>query len=207
MKFSINIRTNKSMPIIVLALALVLLSVTLYILSNVETGSKKDTLAAWEPASRPGDMASHNPTKHSAANGIATLTRSNGSEVQGGAGGSSKDSPNNSYYSRGWNAEYQWWQISRISTLGFDRIELTFFVRGSDTGPKNFTLEYSLNGIEWLPLTNSSGASIRYYIAPDNKFHQQGPHLLSAAVSNLDELHIRFNNTNNESVSGDEIKS
>ena len=109
--------------------------------------------------------------------------------------------------SRGWNSDSQWWQLSVLSTAGFERIELSFAARGSNTGPKNYALEYSVNGNEWLALMDSDNSKIQYTIDADNRFHRHGPYLLSDGVNGLDQLHIRFFNTDTESVIGEITKS
>ena len=205
MKLSINIKTKKSIPLVVVLIAFFLIA--LYIISTAFTSEQRETIAAWQPVTRPGDNQSHNPTETSTNNSSARLTRSNETTIQGGAGGTTKDSPKHSYYSRGWNAEEQWWQLSNLSTLGFERIELTFSTRGSDTGPRNFALEYKIDGNEWIPLLNSNGTPIRYVVDADNRFHAHGPFLLNASLNDLTQIDIRFYNIDDQSVVGDIVKS
>ena len=175
--------------------------------SMLEPVEAREELVAWRPASKPSDIASHGPSDYSDANKTALLIRSDETVVLGGAGGNTKDGPQNSYYSRGWSMGGSWWQLSEISTQGYDRIELSFATRGSNTGPRNFTLEYRGDGYAWLPLKDSVGTPISYIIDADNKFHRHGPYLLSSEVSNLELLHVRFLNTDTVSVAGDATKS
>ena len=167
----------------------------------------RETLAEWQPEMKPDTAAAQKPTGSTPANEEAALIRSNGSEVAGGSGGTRKEDPKYSYFSRGWNADDQWWQLSGISTKGFGSIEISFACRGSNTGPKNFSLQYSTDASEWLPLTDSKGAAIKYSIGADNKFHRYGPFPLTAGISDIDRPHIRFIATDKESVNGETVKS
>ena len=197
--------TGKSALAIAACLLLVLLAALL--ITATYPAQTRDTLAQWQPEAKPATAASHKPTGSTPANEGAALIRSNGSEVVGGAGGARKDDPKYSYFSRGWNAEDQWWQLSGLSTEGYGSIEISFASRGSDTGPKNFALQYSMDGSEWMPLTDSKGAAVRYSVDADNKFHRHGPFQLSADIGSLDLLHIRFIVADAESVSGETVKS
>ena len=201
----ITIKTGKNPPMIVVCLIVVLL--ILLFLSTTHLMPARETLAQWQPEKRPGDMEKHNPTVASDINKAATLKRSNDLVVLGGSGGTRKDDPQHSYFSRGWSAEGQWWELSGISTMGIKRIELSFAVKGSNTGPKNFALEYSTDGSEWHPLTNSNNAVVKYSIDADARFQRQGPYRLNDGISDLECIYIRFINTDKESVIGDITKS
>jgi len=204
----LTIKIGKGKTIITICLTLVFLALlAILLLNRAYPAQTRDTLAAWQPTSKPSDSIMQYPSANKIVNEKTALTRSNESVLQGGAGGTTKDGPAYSYYSRGWNAENQWWQLSEISTRGYNQIEISFAVRSSDTGPKNFRLEYSADGEEWLPLTNSSNAEIKYAIDSDSKFHRYGPFALSAAVNNLDRIFIRFLNTDLVSITGDTTKS
>ena len=198
--------TGKNALAIAACLLLVLLA-ALLITATYPASQARDMLAEWQPATKPDTAASHKPTGSTPANEDAALIRSNGSEVAGGAGGTRKEDPKYSYFSRGWNAEDQWWQLSGLSTEGYGSIEISFASRGSGTGPKNFALQYSMDGSEWMTLTDSKGAAVRYSVDADNKFHRSGPFQLSADIGGLDRLHIRFIATDAEAVGGETVKS
>ena len=207
LKLSIKIKTNKETYVIVFVICLAFALLTFLIVSLETHAQQRDTLVEWTPVSKPEETTRHIPSYFTGANKSAALTRSNETVIPGGAGGTKKDGPQFSFYSRGWNSDDQWWQLSDISTGGFESIELSFTVKGSDTGPKNFALEYSADGIEWLPLTNSSHSPITYSIIADNKFHQQGPYHLSAGIDDLERLYIRFVNSDEESIAGGPTKN
>ena len=196
---------GKSALVVVICLFLTLLVVLQTSITNPQ--KTRETIAEWLPESKPSDISAHSPSRFTTANEAATLTRSNESDVFGGAGGTRKEDPMFSYFSRGWNSDSQWWQLSVLSTVGFERIELSFAARGSNTGPKNYALEYSVNGNEWLALTDSDNLKIQYTIADDNRFHRHGPFLLSDGINDLEQLHIRFFNTDTVSVIGETTKS
>ena len=204
MKLTVKIKANKFTYLAVVCLFFALLAL---LLVNVNAWQSREKIVEWRPASRPGDNASHSPSGGTAANAAARLSRSGGLVVLGGSGGSRKDDPQYSYYSRGWNQSGQWWQLSDISTQGYEQIELSFATRGSNTGPKFFKIEYSTDGDNWLPLADSENSWIVYSTDADNRYHPQGPFSLSAAVSDLPVLHIRFFNDNTESVIGNTTKS
>ena len=208
MKLKIKIKTNRKMLTIVLVISLVFVLLAFLIASiGAPAQQQRITIAAWQPSTKPGDITPQRTSEYAAGNQEAALTRSNEAVIMGGAGGTKKDGPQYSYYSRGWNADNQWWQLSEISTNGYENIEISFMTKGSDTGPKNFALEYSTDGTEWQPLTNSSNAPITYTIAADNKFHQHGPYALPTEINDIGRLYVRFINTDAKSIVGGPTKS
>ena len=207
MKISVNIKTKFKTPIIAACLIIALLPLTLLLLSIARISETRDILAEWRPAAKPADAISYDPTASLEQNMAATLSRCGETAILGGAGGTSKKDPQASYYGRGWTTEGQWWQLSDISTSGYERVELSFTVKSSDTGPKNFALEYSKDGQNWLSLTDDKNVPIKYTIDPGTKFQQQGPYRLSSAVNDRENLFIRFINTDQESITGATTKS
>ena len=167
----------------------------------------REIIVAWSPASKQEAADSYAPTAFSSGNHTATLTRSDGIAILSSYGNGAKEIPQHAYYSRGWGADSQWWQLSGISTLGFENVQLSFWTKGSATGPKNFTLEYSIDGNEWYPLTNSNNTLVSYSISAENKAQQHGPYSLNAAVNNQGQLHIRFINANGQGISADTVGS
>ena len=204
MKLKIKIIGKGGMILVLCLLCAVFIMLMTNAMNPVQ---KRETLAEFLPETKPSDTASQSPSVSIQINNTSALTRSNEANVLGGAGGTRKEDPQYSYFSRGWNIDDQWWELSGLSTAGYERIELSFAVRGSNTGPKNFTIEYSENGNEWQPLTDTSGAIIKYEVDSDNRFHRLGPYQLTTEVSGLEQLHIRFLNTDTESVIGEATKS
>ena len=194
-------------PIIIICLLLVFIPLTFLLLSLTRTTETRETITAWQPAIKPGDSSSQNPTTFTTINETTALTRNEGYTIFGGAGGTKKTDPRHSYYSRGWSQGGQWWQLSQISTTGYEHIELSFSVKGSDTGPKNYIIEYSIDGEDWAPLKDSNNVPIAYSIDKDNRFHKHGPYALSSEAGDVDLLYFRFINSGIESVAGGEIKS
>ena len=94
-----------------------------------------------------------------------------------------------------------------MSTQGYSQIEISFYSRGSETGPKNFALEYSTDGDVWYPIAASNNELITYSISSDNKFHLHGPYQIGIDLEDLDEVSIRFINFDTRAVSGEKIKS
>ena len=157
-------------------------------------------LVAWCPTSTPTASTSQAPTSYITPNSAATLMRSNGGNISGAGSGTSPEATQYSYNSTGWNTSSQWWQLSSISTVGFENIQLSFFARGSATGPRNFALQYSTNGTDWFDITDSGGSPATYIVNADNNFHQVGPFILSAVASDSANLLIRFLNTDTQPV-------
>ena len=205
MKLRVNIRFKKNVSGIALCLLVSLIAFSYISVSGNK--QNRELLVSWQPITKPTDARTHTTSAFSPSNHNATLARSDELVIYGGSGGSAKDSPQHSYYSRGWSSGSQWWQLSGISLEGYQLIELSFWVRSSDTGPRNFAIEYSRNGNDWYPLTDSSNVRLQYTITTDNKLAKQGPIPISSSINNINEVSIRFINTDTQSVSGDTIKS
>ena len=210
MKFAVKVAIKYKKGAVLISVCLFLMIPLLYLANTYKKPSaqiERDTIVAWVPSVKPEKSATHRPTAFSMPNRSTTLMISMESEILGGTGGTTKESPQHSYYSRGWNAENQSWLISGIATQGYVNLEISFWVRGSSTGPRDFELEFSSDGEQWLPLTSSSSVPIKYAISPDNKFQQIGPYQLNTVANDLDTLHIRFINTSARAISGDTVKS
>ena len=195
-------RGNKNNWIISISVLCLILGVLLIPL-NANAVQNQKVLAAWCPISSPTNAASQGPTSYITPSSGATLTRSTGANIAGAGSGTSPEVTQYSYSGSGWNSPAgQWWQLSGISTEGFENIQLSFFVRGTNTGPRNFALQYSTNGTDWYAVTDGIGNPVTYTVNADNNFHQEGPFVLPDAVSDSDTLLIRFLNTDTQSVAG-----
>ncbi|MCL2046304.1 MAG: hypothetical protein FWG88_07945 [Oscillospiraceae bacterium] len=190
---------------LVITICLLLLIPAFFIANSMgllQNKDKRETIVAWTPTVKPLDSTTYKPSALTASNHAATLTRPYDININGGTGGTTKDSPQYSYYSRGWNTASQYWLLSEISTAGYNDIELSFWTKGSATGPKDFTLEYSHDAVTWLPLTDNENFHIKYTVGSEGKYIELGPYKLNASMENIETLYIRFLNVSTLSVSG-----
>ena len=195
-------KSNKNNWIISICVLCLILGFLLIPL-NANAVQNSKVLVAWCSITSPTTAASQGPTNYITPNSAATLTRSTGVNIAGAGSGTSPEVTQYSYSGSGWNSPVgQWWQLSGISTYGFENIQLSFFVRGTNTGPRNFALQYSSNGTEWYDVTDGIGNPVTYIVNADNNFHQEGPFVLPDAASDSDTLFIRFLNTDTQSVAG-----
>jgi len=95
-----------------------------------------DTIALWTFESNTDPTANNRPAE--AGSGTASVN-TNGTISSPAGPGSAK-----SFSSNGWDVN-EYLQFS-TSTLGFRNIAVSWDQTGSDTGPKNFSLAYSVNG-------------------------------------------------------------
>jgi len=88
----------------------------------------------------------------SANNGVAVITTVGGT---GAIGFTQVGASTRSAHATGWNdgAGTKAWQIA-ITTLGHYDLRVSSKQRSSNTGPRDFALEYSLNGDDWTTLTH-----------------------------------------------------
>ena len=190
-------KSNWINSIIVIFLMLVVFLTPL----NANAAQNQKVLVAWCPISLPNSEVQQLSTSYIASNSTAMLTRSRGINITGAGNGTRPEDTQYSYSGSGWNTPTgQWWQLSNISTDGYENIRLSFNVRGSGTGPKNFALQYSLNDTDWSNITDSDGNPETYTVNADNNFHQEGPFLLPVAANDSDTLYIRFLSTDTQSV-------
>ncbi len=49
----------------------------------------------------------------------------------------------------------KYWQV-RVNTLGFNNLQISSIQRGSNTGPRDFRIDYSLNGTDWITIPGSN---------------------------------------------------
>ena len=188
-------RSNLVLSISILCLILMVLLSPL----SANAAQIPEVLVAWCPISSPTNSTAQQPTYYVADNSAATLTRTNEEIIRGAAGGTRLDDPQFSYSYNAWHSPTgQWWQLSNISTYGFENIQLSFSVRSTNTGPKNFALQYSTGDMVWHDVLDSIGDAVIY--STDTGFHQEGPFLLPAAANDSGALSIRFLNTDTVSV-------
>jgi hypothetical protein len=105
---------------------------------------------------------------------------------------------------KGWNIvkDSNYWEIS-LSSKGFDSLVLSAQTRSSKTGPREWTVQCSTEGGEFIPVSGSD-----YNITEDGKLKNWMKDLpLPSQASNQDYLKIRFTMRNNTSVNGASVLS
>lgn len=85
-----------------------------------------------------------------------------------------------------WTPLESYWQI-QCSTLGYKDVSFTFKARSSATGPKNFSAQYSTNGLQYYPVNDSS-----YSIVSKTLGFIEKDIALPEEASNQENLYIRL---------------
>ncbi|MCL2045670.1 MAG: CehA/McbA family metallohydrolase [Oscillospiraceae bacterium] len=162
-----------------------------------------ETLVEWKPTSSPAGSSSHLATGGITANSSATLTLSSGGNITGVGTGDGTNPYAYTYNT--WQTGGIWWQLGDISTTGYEDLEISFAVQSSNTGPRDFALEYSIdNGATWNPVM-SSGTTVA--ITSANAYTPIGPYTLPVETEDCASLQLRTINTSNTSVGGGTVGS
>ncbi|MCL2564088.1 MAG: S-layer homology domain-containing protein, partial [Oscillospiraceae bacterium] len=92
-------------------------------------------------------------------------------------------------------ANNAWWVVN-LSSLGFSDIEVSWAMRSSNTGPRDFRLQYSTDGYEWLDANspNASLAAGNLGIADGRSLFRRS---LPEGANNQPTLYIRWLMTSN----------
>ncbi|SDZ61763.1 Endonuclease YncB, thermonuclease family [Evansella caseinilytica] len=102
--------------------------------------------------------------------------------------------------SNGWNnSEESFWMIS-LNTAGYESVTLSSRQYGSNTGPRDFKVEYSLDGSIWEEVAHST-----ITVASNWSSGYLNGAVLPAKANNQEQVFIRWINTSNASVSGGTI--
>ncbi len=122
---------------------------------------------------------------------VAIISLEGGPAFTEWVSGPSNQVPNSNTWTDGANTKY--WLIT-ISTEGYKNLTLSSKQFGSGTGPKDFQLEYSLNGVNW----EAVGDAI--VVANDWTSGVVANLELPAECADVDALHIRWLNTSTTTV-------
>lgn len=103
----------------------------------------------------------------------------------------------------GWTsgAGTKYWELSSFSTLGYAGLSIGFQSRGSNTGPRDFKLQYSLTGSSF---TDVGSASYSISATTNCTFFSFS---LPTACDNKSIIYLRFLQTSNTSVDGSSVQS
>ncbi len=106
---------------------------------------------------------------------------------------------NSNTWDEGVNNKY--WSVN-LSTIGYENITLTSKQKGSNTGPKNFSLQYSLNNSNWVTVVdNIVIANDNFVSGVVNQF------VLPSACENQSNLYLRWVVTSTVSVNDGTVAS
>ena len=131
---------------------------------------------------------------------IAEISLYGGAEFrEWGAGATA--SPDQAPNTVKWDNSGSYWQIS-ISTKNYTEISISSKQRGSNTGPKEFKIEYSIdNGSNWQAVGTTINVANNFTTGCVNDL------ALPSECDNLDNLLIRWLNVSNISVNGSTVAS
>jgi|GEM_PF-6332073 len=155
------------------------------------------TFEATEEANRVfADLGNANNTGENAQ--VITPVNINFTGYVLGSGGSGTVANN----SNQWNAIEgvdKFWQI-RVNTLGFENLSISSKQQSSGTGPRDFQVEFSLDGVTWSVVPNST-------ITTANNFTSGvlNPTAVPAAANNQETVFFRWITTSTISVGGGNI--
>jgi 2',3'-cyclic-nucleotide 2'-phosphodiesterase (5'-nucleotidase family) len=155
------------------------------------------TIAQWDFTSDPGVGTSSFAATGGTESSSATLITSGNRGIPNNSGYYS--STNKSFQIPSWDsgANTKFWQIS-LSTAGYEKLKISFNSYSSNTGPRNFKLQYSIDNINFTDVntsnTNNDGAYINTSSAATKNFE------LPATINNSDKVYLKFLQTSNISV-------
>jgi hypothetical protein len=123
-----------------------------------------------------------------------------------GTSGADAAASNNSYSSNGW-AVNDYWQFE-VSTVGLSGIEIGWDQAGSNTGPKNFQLQYSIDDSTWTTVGSAYSVVLSTWNATTAAGYSSG--VISepdSAWNNQATLYFQLVDTSTTSVSGGTVAS
>lgn len=162
---------------------------------TVSLMSTDETVVEWNYIALPTDVRNA-PATGGVKKDVSVLTNSINKDMTWSssaltiAGDTSNTDP-----SKDWRGGDKYWQIV-LSTQGYKNLNITAKVRSSGTGPKNFNLQYSLDGINFTNIDNSN------YQTTTTPAYIPTIIALPVAVNDKANVYIRFANTDDANVSG-----
>lgn len=155
-----------------------------------------ETLTSWDILSAPASLPAA-ATGGTQAN--ATLNISGATYTPGPTSGYSGGGIRFTNWDTGSGTKY--WYVS-LSAKGYKDLKVTAKSKGSSTGPRDFKVEYSVNGKDWNEVSNSS-----YQNTSDAIAAKVTGLPLPEAANQAENLQIRFIMTSNTSISGKTVAS
>jgi hypothetical protein len=195
---SVHINSNLKVKRMKQILPRFVLMLGLISLVMLQVNAQTEVIAGWtfessEVSERiKADLGNANNTGENAQ--VITPVNINFTSYVQGTGGSGTFAKN----ANQWQAESgteKYWQV-RVNTLGFENLILSSRHQGSGTGPRDFRIDYSLDGVDWTPVAGSdftlttnfnTGGSVSNLVLPSPTFNQ-------------DQVFIRWINTSSTSI-------
>ncbi|MBU9710406.1 immunoglobulin-like domain-containing protein [Evansella tamaricis] len=178
----------------VLLISQLMSAVAIPTVTAADTQTETDTLVEW-------DFDKENPA---ATSGIEsntsqelTIVGANHTGYVAGFGSNSR-----AINSNGWNSSDESYWLAQFSTEGYESITFSSRQFGSNTGPKDFTVEYSLDGENWSKVQNTDievGNNWTSGVLTDV--------LLPSEVDNEEIVYLRWLNTSGVSINNGNIGS
>jgi hypothetical protein len=110
-----------------------------------------------------------------------------------------------SFSSNGWNVN-EYWQFT-TDTSGYQGISLTFDATGSNTGPRDFKISYSTDGVTFSDLTTYTLTNDSWSTVTANPVSTKGPFTFAGALDNDSSIFIRLIDTSTTAVTGGTVAS
>jgi|GEM_PF-6081620 len=163
-------------------------------ISGIKAADVLVSFNGYTPSSPPDNGIFLATGGNNANNGIATLTRdAAGKEYAVNADGVAA--------SQGWdnaNTEEKYW-IATFSTEGASNLKLTSKQKGSNTGPKDFKIQYKVGNGNWTDLENGN-----IVVANDNYISGIKENIdLPTAMNNQESVSLRWLCTSTANIRGD----
>lgn len=159
----------------------------------LSTQAQTEVVAGWTFGTVTGSESLNADQGNSNNVGIKTLTLTNAGTITFVGG-----SPGRAATATGWNnfTVDRFWSVP-VNTIGFENLTISSKQQSSNTGPRDFKAQYSLDGSTW---TDILGAGITV----ENNFTSGVLNKVSlpAEASNKSEIFIRWINTSTVSVGG-----
>lgn len=143
---------------------------------------------------------SASPASNTAANVNRAITRETTvtPSFPQGTGGSGTFAYNTNNWHDG--AGFKYYQID-FETLGFRNIKLSSKQMGSNTGPRDFKLQYSLDGTNWVDFGQGITVGSNWNAGTVDSVS------LPAEAENKETVYVRWLNTSNVSINGGTVSS
>mgnify|MGYP005750183039 CR=1 FL=1 len=110
--------------------------------------------------------------------------------------------PSRSINSNGWNGSGESYWLVQLNTEGYQNVTLSSRQFGSNTGPRDFVLQYSLDNMSWVSV---EGGEVT--VANNWNSGVLNNVLLPEEANNQETVYVRWLNTSNTSINGGTVSS
>ncbi len=199
-------RIDKKIGSALIAMALSVSLALPSVVSTIRAAQKQDFLVSWFPLGDFTTEAVIKATDYNMANTTATLSLiSDGKNVDiKHVTATTKTHHGYTSDKNGWHVADKWWRLSQLTTSGYRDITISFAMKSSDTGPRDFLLQYSFDGETWLD-AGQDDEPVK--LTMTNAFKYYGPFLLPEELDDYPNFFLRIYKEDNISVKGDAVSS